>query len=246
MKKMYALIALLGMIAVPGIWAAEEMYDAIGDGNAKKVKEMLESGVDANGMHYGEPFLVTASREGNVDIAQLLLASGAKIDAINACGDTALMKAAMFAHDSVVTLLLKRKANITIKASDGDSVLRSSCVREKAQPMRCLLLLHPDTDRSAIEAAYLNMKAGIGMYGPHLTTSRWLVHHAVKQAQAKKLIDSQILTKDARSVVIEYLGHYHDVPGHPLPATKPTDDELKETMAVLKKAEELYHGAAKE
>lgn len=76
-----------------------------------------------------------------------------------------------------------------------------------------------------------------------LTKQRWLVYHADKQARAKELIDAGILTQDTCSVVIEFLGHYHHVPEHPLLLdTIPTDAELKETRETMALADEIYFG----
>ena len=59
--------------------------------------------------------IVTAAVGGNRAVAQLLLRSGASIDAKDKDGKTALMIAVVNGHQDLVELLLEKGADLTVK-----------------------------------------------------------------------------------------------------------------------------------
>ena len=64
-----------------------------------------------------------AASSGNKEIVQLLLDKGAKIDAKNEDGSTALMKSVISCSPEMVQFLLKNKANCNAKNSKDETIL---------------------------------------------------------------------------------------------------------------------------
>ena len=68
--------------------------------------------------------LLVAARTGNADTVKSLLASrNADVNGVDAAGNTALIEAARFGHDDVVTELLIAKADVNAKNRDGKTAL---------------------------------------------------------------------------------------------------------------------------
>jgi ankyrin repeat protein len=65
-----------------------------------------------------------ASEGGHADVGKLLVASGARVNAVATNGATALMFAAEGGHADVVKLLLAAGANVNAVAKNGDTALR--------------------------------------------------------------------------------------------------------------------------
>jgi ankyrin repeat protein len=77
------------------------------------VAALLARGMDPNTVDpNGEPVLVVASRAGWVQTVDALLRAGAKVDAKNAVGDTAIMVAALGGHLVLVRKLYARGAEV--------------------------------------------------------------------------------------------------------------------------------------
>jgi len=68
--------------------------------------------------------LLRAARVGNADTVRSLLASpNVDVNGVDADGNTALIEAARFGHDDVVTALLIAKADVNAKTRDGKTAL---------------------------------------------------------------------------------------------------------------------------
>lgn len=94
----------------------EQLIQSVIDNDASKVKELLAAGADVN---YQEPksqgfsSLHFAAQNQNVEIAQILLKSGAKADLENIHGNTPLFVATFNSkgEGSVIKVLLDAKAD---------------------------------------------------------------------------------------------------------------------------------------
>ena len=68
--------------------------------------------------------LLRAARAGNADTVKSLLASpNVDVNGVDADGNTALMEAARFGHDDVITALLIARANVSAKNKQGKTAL---------------------------------------------------------------------------------------------------------------------------
>ena len=96
-------IAGLAPVAVPAQPQKQSLYDrfveSVAIDRSDEVAAMLARGMDPNTVDpNGEPMLVVASRAGWVPTVDALLGAGAKVDAKNGVGDTAIMVAALGGH----------------------------------------------------------------------------------------------------------------------------------------------------
>ena len=85
------------------------IYDAAKDGNIKAVKQHLAAGTDVNtkGGSFGGTPLHSAAIEGHKEVAELLIAKGADVNAKRDDGWTPLMDAAQEGYMEIVELLRK-------------------------------------------------------------------------------------------------------------------------------------------
>ena len=108
----------------------EDICYAAKNGNIDALRKHLESAADINlrDRRFGITPLAWAALGGHAEIAELLLRSGADVNAKNRDAGTALHGAAFFGRVEVVELLLKNGANTNAKHESGDSPLDSAKV----------------------------------------------------------------------------------------------------------------------
>jgi ankyrin repeat protein len=111
-------ILLLALICLgsTGAWG-QALYDrfitSVAMDRSEDVAALLARGMDPNTVDpNGEPVLVVAARAGWIPTTDLLLKAGAKVDAKNSFGDTAIMVAALNGHLELVKKLQARGADI--------------------------------------------------------------------------------------------------------------------------------------
>jgi ankyrin repeat protein len=98
-----------------------EIHDAATFGQLEKVKALLQDNPDLvfsrdnSGGHNGVTPLHVAA---NKDVAELLLAYKADVNATNNSNETPLHLAAMGGHKDVAELLLANKANVNVRSND--------------------------------------------------------------------------------------------------------------------------------
>ena len=103
-----------------------ELIEACEDGDLKKVKSLIEMGINVNAQNDNNfTALMGASSSGYLRIVKYLICKGADIDAQDKDGMTALMWAANYKKSKVVKHLIEKGANINIKDNDGNSILNN-------------------------------------------------------------------------------------------------------------------------
>jgi uncharacterized protein len=88
--------------------------------------------------------LLRAARAGNADTVKSLLTSpNVDVNGVDADGNTALIEAARFGHDDVITALLVARADVSVKNKQGKTALmlaseggHDECVRLLTQATR--------------------------------------------------------------------------------------------------------------
>ncbi|CAH1249820.1 ANKRD1 [Branchiostoma lanceolatum] len=121
-----------------------ELWNAAGEGDTDRVKQLLAQGVNPNaaGGWYGPTALHNAADKGHVGVAELLLKAGAQVDSRDLIEATPLHWAAEEGHVGVAELLLKAGAQV------------DSWDRVEATP------LHKAADKGHVGVAELLLKAG--------------------------------------------------------------------------------------
>ena len=103
------------------------MYRIIGyacEGDLKRLKECLYSGVDINFKNkYKETPLMAASKYNHLNIAEFVIGGGAYIDAQNKNGYTALIFASIYGHLDIVKFLISKGADINVQTKGGYTAL---------------------------------------------------------------------------------------------------------------------------
>ena len=122
-------------------------------GNVEAVKILLENGVDPNTTERDSdrtPLLYTVNRFAGIGVMELLIQSGAEIEAQNYNGESPLFKAALRKNLPQVDYLLASNANPNTVSRDGrllmevirngSAVIRSSALRNGARNKRTIEL----------------------------------------------------------------------------------------------------------
>jgi ankyrin repeat protein len=99
------------------------IHDAAGEGNIEAVKQHIAAGTDVDAKTRGETPLLWAARFGQSQVAELLIAEGADVNAKNVVGQTPLHWAAMAGHKEIIELLIAAGADVNAKTKRGDTPL---------------------------------------------------------------------------------------------------------------------------
>jgi ankyrin repeat protein/predicted Ser/Thr protein kinase len=116
----------------PPLAAELPLIKAIQEGRLDDARGLIQKGVDVNGANPDGTTALMAAAEGNAYLTDnvpadtLLLDKGARIDAQDKRGRTALYRAVEEGKEGAVRLLLVRKANLQLKAADGSSPLAAA------------------------------------------------------------------------------------------------------------------------
>jgi hypothetical protein len=132
MKRWIRSIALVGTVLSMAACQKEEkksldlsqdMVKAIVQGKPIEVKQLLDKGEAVDAKQNGQTALHVASMNGKVDIISILIARGAKVDAVDEQGITPLMLAAKDGQVDAVKALLAQGANIEAQNKMGENAL---------------------------------------------------------------------------------------------------------------------------
>ena len=100
----------------------EELFDAAGQGNIKRLEAALLPSVSVDALEanplQGRGALHMAAKAGSVSAIQWLLAHGATVDLRNSECETPLHEAAFWAHPEAIEALLGAGADINLQTGD--------------------------------------------------------------------------------------------------------------------------------
>jgi ankyrin repeat protein len=116
------------------------MVRAILNRDAGEVKLLLKGGMDAN-FRYGDTQLtplMTAAVVGTPEVAQVLIDSGAEVNARNNSGETAIYMAAGTADCSTIKVLVANGAELDGRAAWESTPLFNAVILGKAESVKCL------------------------------------------------------------------------------------------------------------
>lgn len=102
-----------------------ELVEASANNNLKKVKELVNKGVNVNTEdHFGSNSLFLASVYGHIEVVKFLIESKANLDSQHpVTGLTALLGSVMRGRHEIVLTLLKNGADIRVRDFSGNSVI---------------------------------------------------------------------------------------------------------------------------
>jgi hypothetical protein len=119
----------------------EKIIDAAENGDLEEVKHLLVSGTEPNTMHkdWGFTALHSAAGKGRHDIADLLIANGANVNALDFTGAGPLHEAAKRGHLDIADLLLNHGADVNGRT-----------FRDKMTPLQMTLELNPNKEMETL------------------------------------------------------------------------------------------------
>jgi len=123
MKQLITTIAAVVLVGCGPPPPDISIHDAAGEGNIEAVKQHIAAGTDVDAKTRGETPLLWAARFGQSQVAELLIAEGADVNAKNVVGQTPLHWAAMAGHKEIIELLIAAGADVNAKTKRGDTPL---------------------------------------------------------------------------------------------------------------------------
>lgn len=118
------------------------LVDAVKHNDFKLAKELISKGADVNQKDSsGNSLLIVSSANGNPEIVELLLSSGAAVSAVDAnMKATALHAAAYLGHPEVMKLLVKRGIDLNIQGPyNGYTALHDAVLRNNTEGVKILV-----------------------------------------------------------------------------------------------------------
>ncbi len=160
--------------STPLHWAIAENQDQI-------VPLLLDHGAKPNAVDSdGEPILVYATRQGNVDVIRSLIQHGADVNATDKKGFAPLHWAVQKKDLSRAEILIANKAQIDAKTSDGYTPL-TLAMFDGSEPMVKLLLdNHADANMETGPANNRHMPLIWAIQGRHTQIVQLLLEHGAK------------------------------------------------------------------
>jgi ankyrin repeat protein len=119
----FTLIGFVGSVAADDV---DTLYEAAGDGDAARVADLLDTGVDVNARtSNGSYALNNAAVENQVEVMRILLERGADPNVQNSQGDTPLICATKFSggRPATVKMLVEAGTDLALRDDKGRTAL---------------------------------------------------------------------------------------------------------------------------
>jgi len=126
--------ALLGL-CIGAIIGGVVGWEAARKGDIKAVKHHLDAGVDVNLKdEFGKQTpLHEAATYGHKEVAELLIAKGADVNAKDDDGVTPLFDAALLGHTAIAELLIEKGADVNAKDMGGKTALDKAIINDETK-----------------------------------------------------------------------------------------------------------------
>ncbi len=147
-RLLYVLLPVL-LITMLFLWhlhkagVEKDLLNAAAVGDTRTLRELLKKGVDPNAEWEGKSPLHLAASKGFKDIVELLISSGANIDADSGYAGTPLQHALKFDHPEVAGLLIEEGANLRITNRRGETPLSMAVEIGNEQIVKLMLKKSP-------------------------------------------------------------------------------------------------------
>ncbi len=197
MRRLFIFILIGGLFAAKSLFAQSlhPLLTAIKNNDVAKVNSLLkDNAVAAANDDDGDNALMYAALYSTVECMEKLLQKGADPNAKNKLGETAIL---WCSHDIEKTnLLLKYKADVNSKTTDGNTAFLAACVGNNQSEMIKLLLKH-GADPNLVNNKKATSLMRVAIYGDTVT-ARILLDRGV-DINAKNNDDETALVVAIRS-----------------------------------------------
>ena len=119
----HLLLTTIAAVVMVGNAFADPIHDAAWSGDLAGVQAELDKGVDVNASGNGQSPLHLAAIMGHVEVAELLIASGADLEGTDKHGNTPLHYTAHRGSKETAKLLIAKGADLNVKRDDGNTPL---------------------------------------------------------------------------------------------------------------------------
>ena len=176
------------------------IHNALGNGNLKRVRALLNSGANVNARdNAGYTPLIEAAYLGRLAFVRLLLDKGANINARDNAGRTPLMRAAYRGRLPVVKLLLDRGANVNARDNAEYTPLIEAAFRGHLPVVRELLKRGANTNGVLnIHRIPANVKTMIIKHKAVTTISRYRKAATMRRRAASAKALNNVRTPNGR------------------------------------------------
>lgn len=122
------------------LFGQKQIVQAVIEGDEEKVRQALLKQESPNQTaNNGQPLLVVAVRAGHIPVVETLLKGGARVDAVDPEGYSALMRTAEKGDVDIAEILLRRNASTRVQNRQGQTALMIASGRGYAEIVRLLL-----------------------------------------------------------------------------------------------------------
>lgn len=141
--------------------STKPLWCAVWGGHRDVVEVLLKAGANVNDPQ-GPPPLIAAAKRGNIELIYVLVAAGAKIDAVRPSGSTPLMGTAMSGQVEALDLLITMGADVNAQNADGGRAIHCAPgTPNSATVIRRLVAAGADVDACTITSFTALMQAVI-------------------------------------------------------------------------------------
>lgn len=136
----------------------DQFYDYIISNNLQKVKNLLQDGQDPNMVDdlYKMTPLFLAVYYGHLEMTQLLIESGSKVNILSSYNTTPLYYAITRGHNNIIKLLLEKEADINIGYARRQSFLYLAVEEKQFNSAKILLENGAEINYEILERAIYN------------------------------------------------------------------------------------------
>jgi uncharacterized protein len=121
--------------------------DAAKEGRTSQVRDLIKQRADVNlAQPDGMTALHWAARNDDLELAQMLIAAGARAKFIDRYGTSPLTLAAVNGSPRMLELLLKAGADVNVSLPEGETVLMTAARTGNPAAIKVLLAYHPDVN----------------------------------------------------------------------------------------------------
>jgi ankyrin repeat protein len=150
------------------VFGQKQIVKSVLEGDEEKVRQALLKQESPNqSANNGQPLLIVAVRAGHIPVVETLLKGGARVDAVDPEGYSALMRAAEKGDVEIADILLRRNASTRGQNRQGQTALMIASGRGYAEIVRLLLDKKADpnsrdfTGRTALAYARQNNRGSV-------------------------------------------------------------------------------------